>query len=441
MTSRAAAFDPTGKKLGPLWLVPGVSKVNAWSFFFAAFCSVSLVSFVSAGQAYLFQEVVKVATEDQGRISSYLALLQECIAILLIAPFGALADKLGRRPIYAFGFLMLGIGYILYPLATSIEMLFVYRLFIAVGASAVTAMLATVQADYPQERSRGLMVGFAGVFIGIGVVSVTRAASILPSFFTARGDTPAEAGIDMFQVVGAFSILVAIVLQLGLKCGQLGKVEETRPFLVRLKAGFAAAKNPRIRLAFASSFISRGDLVVIGLFFNLLMVQAGIADGLDSAEAFKQAVFLFVMVQVAALFWSPIIGILSDRFNRLGVVMFAFGMAMLGYMVFAANADPLNPLIIPICLLLGIGEVSAILASQALIGQDAKIEDRGSIIGVFGACGAVGIIFATTLGGQIFDLVSPAAPFVMMGVLNAILFVWALSVWIGERRQPAAAPG
>jgi MFS family permease len=439
--STVAAIDPTGVKLGPLWLVPGVSKTNVWAFFFAAFCSVSLVSFVSAGQPYLFQEVVKVASEDQGRISSYLALVQECVAILLIAPFGALADKLGRRPIYAFGFLMLGIGYILYPLAGSVEMLFAYRFFIATGAAAVTAMLATVQADYPQERSRGLMVGFGGIFIGIGVVSITRAASMLPGMFTARGDTPMQAGIDTFQYVGFFCILVAIILQLGLKRGGMGKTEETRPFMERLKAGFAAAKNPRIRLAFASSFISRGDLVVIGLFFNLLMFQAGIADGLSSADAAKQGLFLFVMVQVAALFWSPVIGILSDKFNRLGVVMFAFGMAMLGYFVFAANADPLNPLIIPICLLLGIGEVSAILASQALIGQDAKLEDRGSIIGVFGACGAVGIIFATTLGGQIYDLVSPAAPFVMMGVLNAILFVWALIVWLGERKMKPALAG
>lgn len=436
-----AAIDPNGKKLGPIWLVPGVTKTNVWSFFFAAFCSVSLVSFVSAGQPYLFQEVVKVAGEDQGRISSYLALVQEIVAILLIAPIGAIADKIGRRPIYAFGFLMLGIGYVLYPLATSVEMLFVYRIFVATGASAITAMLATVQADYPQERSRGIMVGITGIFIGIGVVSVTRVASILPGIFTRAGDTPMQAGIDTFQYVGFFCILVAVLLQFGLSASRLGKAEETRSFGERLRSGFAAAKNPRIRLAFASSFISRGDLVVIGLFFNLLMFQAGIADGLESAEATRQGLFLFIVVQVAALFWSPVIGILSDKYNRLGVVMFSFGMAMIGYLVFAANADPLNPLIIPICLLLGIGEVSAILASQALIGQDAKIEDRGSVIGVFGACGAVGIIFATTLGGQIYDLISPAAPFVMMGALNAILFVWALMVWLAERKQPVAAAG
>lgn len=441
MARIAAAIDPNGRKLGPIWLVPGVSKGNTWSFFFAAFCTVSLVAFVSAGQPYLFQEVVKVASEDQGRISSYLALVQEIVAILLIAPIGAIADKIGRRPIYAFGFLMLGIGYILYPLATTVEMLFVYRIFVATGASAVTAMLATIQADYPQERSRGIMVGITGIFIGLGVVSVTRVASILPGVFTAAGDTPMQAGIDTFQYVGGFCILVAILLQFGLNGGRLGKAEETRSFMERLRAGFAAAKNPRIRLAFASSFISRGDLVVIGLFFNLLMFQAGIADGLESAEATRQGLFLFIIVQVAALFWSPVIGILSDKFNRLGVVMFSFGMAMIGYLVFAANADPLHPLIIPICLLLGVGEVSAILASQALIGQDAKLEDRGSVIGVFGACGAVGIIFATSFGGQIYDLISPAAPFVMMGVLNAILFLWALIVWLGERKQEAIAAG
>ena len=40
--------------------------------------------------------------------------------------------------------------------------------------------------------------------------------------------------------------------------------------------------------------------------------------------------------------------------------------------------------------------------------------------------GTLGILFATLIGGQLFDKLYYAAPFTMMAAVNAIIAIWAL---------------
>ena len=87
--------------------------------------------------------------------------------------------------------------------------------------------------------------------------------------------------------------------------------------------------------------------------------------------------------------------------------------------------------------LVGVGEISGVIASQALVAQEAPIRIRGSILGVFGFFGAVGILIATKVGGVIFDSIAPSAPFVMMGAINAVIFVWGVWVMLKDKGEEA----
>ena len=73
-------------------------------------------------------------------------------------------------------------------------------------------------------------------------------------------------------------------------------------------------------------------------------------------------------------------------------------------------------------------------ASQTLIGQEAPPAYRGSVVGMFSMFGAAGILFISSAGGWVFDRIGPAAPFVLIGVANAMLFAAALVV---ARKPPA----
>ena len=83
---------------------------------------------------------------------------------------------------------------------------------------------------------------------------------------------------------------------------------------------------------------------------------------------------------------------------------------------------------IPVAILLGIGEVSVIVTAGALVGQEAQASLRGAIIGVRDLVAGLGIMFAGFLGGVVFDAIGRTAPFTMMGILNAALMLLALVV-------------
>jgi len=78
--------------------------------------------------------------------------------------------------------------------------------------------------------------------------------------------------------------------------------------------------------------------------------------------------------------------------------------------------------------------MSSILAGQTLISQEADSPIAGSIIGVFSFFGAVGTLVGGWVGGQLFGLWRPGAPFILMGALNLLVCAAAFAVYLGERR-------
>ena len=87
---------------------------------------------------------------------------------------------------------------------------------------------------------------------------------------------------------------------------------------------------------------------------------------------------------------------------------------------------------IPFFVLLGIGQISAFLGAQTIIGKEAPEAVRASVIGVFNFCGALGILVLTGIGGVLFDRVGPWAPFFLVGLLNGAV---ALLAWREQRRE------
>jgi MFS family permease len=96
-------------------------------------------------------------------------------------------------------------------------------------------------------------------------------------------------------------------------------------------------------------------------------------------------------------------------------------------------------IMIPATFILGIGEISAVIAGNALIGQQAPARIRGAAVGVFGLVGTLGILSATAVGGQIFDRIGYSSPFTMMAGVNAAVFLAAVAVRVKFAESPESA--
>jgi MFS family permease len=74
------------------------------------------------------------------------------------------------------------------------------------------------------------------------------------------------------------------------------------------------------------------------------------------------------------------------------------------------------------------GESAAILSGAAVIGQEAEEKVRGAVVGLFNLCGSIGTLIIVFVGGFIYDAWMPGAPFVMVGVINLLVMVVAITI-------------
>jgi MFS family permease len=409
------------------WLNPNIRLTHFLTLMYGGLVSIALIVFVNIGQPYVLFENLGI-DGAVGTLTGSLAVAAEITVLLTIGYFGVLADRIGRKPLIVFGAMVMGVAYFIMPLVGTILALFIVRMLLAVGTTAETSMITTILHDYSAEKARGKMMACLGMLMGIGAVLMNVIVGNLPERFIAQGVDAITAGRYMHWVVVVICFVSAGIFYIGFKPGTPVSREERLPQFELIKRGFAEARRPRIALAYVASFVSRSDLVILGTFIVLWGTVAGRDQGMDTAEAVAVGVRLFVITQMGGLVCSPVLGYVTDKINRVTGLAIGSLLGAIGYSSMWFVTDPGDPVFLPLFILLGVGQTACNLSAQALIGQEAPEEARGVVIAGFGFSGTLGIIFSTWIGGIIFDLWMPSAPFVFVGGLTWLVFFYALVI-------------
>jgi len=393
--------------------------------------SIVFITFLNLLNPYLLREHLQMPMAVQGDFTGNLYVLTEVITLALTIPLGVLSDRIGRKKIFSFGFLIITAGLMVMPLSTTGAELMIWRALVAVGVACCVTMTASLNADYPQESSRGKLIAISGIFSALGIVIISSAIlARLPDFFMGNEVDAITAGRYTYWTAAACGVLASIVALLGLK--DIGKhhEDEKPPLSQMFREGMAEIrKRPRLSLACGATFVARGDLTVLAAFFALWLVAVGTGAGMTSAEAQAKAGMLFGITQLAVPLFLPIVGIITDRIDRVTALVLAMGLAAVGYTALGIVPDPINsPWIYVAGLLTGMGEAAVIVTGPVLVGQESPKKVRGSIIGVVAFFGAIGVLVNVKVSGVIFDSISYQSPFLYMGVLNALIALWALAV-------------
>jgi MFS family permease len=424
--------DKSGIKFGPFWLTPQISRLNAVTYFSSAFMFVTLATFLNFLQPYILDEILKVPAERQGAVTGALNFFHEGTALILMGLIGSLSDRTGRRTLIVTGLVIWAVGLACFPMAQTVFQLYVYRIIVAVGVATTSVMVIATMQDYPQEVSRGKWGGLNSFITSFAILFLSLVVVRLPNILTDAGFDSIQAGRITFWIGSGMALFAALICRLGYFGGKIsGSSESGSPFAGVLEGLRAGQRNPRLALAYVSAFAARGDLVVVGAFFSLWFVRAGAEQGVDSADALVRAGITLSALLVANWIWAPIFGLVLDRINRVTGLCIAMMLAAIGYFVIGTVDDPYDmAVMIPATFVLGIGEISAVIAGNALVGEQAPPSIRGASVGVFSLVGTLGILSATVVGGQIFDRIGYSSPFTMMAVVNAIVFVCAMIVRI-----------
>jgi len=415
-------------RLGPVELMPGISRGNAITKLYLSGITIAALTGMALLQGYILAEHLHIPRGGQGTLTGDLSFWSEIVMLLCFIPCGVLADRIGRRPVYVTGILLIGIGWGLYPFATTTGELLGYRLIFAVGVAAATSTLTTLVNDYPVNSSRGKYIGMTAMMNVLGTIFAARIIGGIPDALTARGFDAVTSGTVMFGSMALLCALTAIVARFGLQGGTPVAADARAPARELYASGLRAARNPRIAIAYAAALAARSDVVIKGLFMALWALQSGRELGLSTAEAMARFGTIMALMYTVSFFSAPLFGWLIDRINRMTVMCIALLVATTGYLSMYFLTNPIDYAMIPLLTLLTLGTGFMVKAQTALIGQEAPENKRGSIIATAQMFGAIGILVFTGIGGRLFDALGPWAPFVAVGAYQAILLVAA--VWV-----------
>ncbi|WGL16825.1 MFS transporter [Microbulbifer bruguierae] len=433
----------TGHRFLGIDLNPAVSGGNLLTFYFSCFATIMFASFIPQGQPFLLTEFLGIEQERHGVVSGLLNFWSEIVIIVAVAIFGPLSDRLGRRPVTGFGFLVMAAGIALYPHADTLNELLAFRLIYSVGLAAITTCIVTLIGDYAANASRGRATGLQGVMNGFGAMVSVFFLLQLPAIFQNTGATAKEAGLWTYTLVAVVAAITGIIMFFGLKKGTgAGAESEHSESLWQItRAGLRAGRDPAISLAYGASFVARGNLMIVGTFFTLWVTNYGTSElGMNRADALARAGMIVGIAQGCALLGAPVFGILADKINRIVALRIALLVSAIGYGSTLFIHDPFSPAMILCAVLIGLGEISCIITSGVLINQQAPERQRGAVIGFFTLSGAVGILVASVIGGYLFDTWRPSGPFVFFSAVALAVFTWAMLIRRDKGTTESAAP-
>ncbi|KAK3814765.1 MAG: major facilitator superfamily domain-containing protein [Linnemannia gamsii] len=423
--------------------------------------TITLVAYLSIVQPFILNLVLNIHN-NVGNITGSLALYDEIIALPATLCWGVLSDRVGRRPVYSIGFICLGAALMLYPRVENVyPHMLLCRLLFSLGSSAATCMMTGTLGDVAgaiHERGRvsaivGFSAGCGGLIAGLVLLSVPY--DLADSFGGEMGGMRAA-----FIIVGGCAMVLGILLFFTMPATGVGEAngvtgwfkktvlkkeieneyekEIISPFKL-LKYGFVAARDPRVALAYLSSFVARADTVLFSSFMSLWVIHYYSSLGWCSPDrritcfpAVGSTHTLTGYGQGISLAFAPLYGYAAEKFEKSTVLGFAGFMGAIGSLPFAfTKTDPAHKSNLAFVTMTGIGQMGVIIVGMTLVnGLNVDPKYRGSVAGVFSFCGALSIMITARLGGYLFDEWMPGAPFVIMGVVHILICLMSIYVRI-----------
>jgi EmrB/QacA subfamily drug resistance transporter len=308
------------------------------------------------------------ATQAEPVITAYLIAIASTLLLI-----GAIADRVGRRPLYLAGVVVFTVGSGLCAASTSLEPLVAFRVVQAIGASLMFAIGPAILTSAYPARQRGAALGAIGTAVAagqtvgpvlgglllhmfgwpsiflvnlpIGIVAFAMSRrELAPAPAAAGGRPPFDRAGAVLLPVALFTLTVSVELigvERGVTAVSAALLAAVGVLLVALRSVERRARAPlfdpvaaRSRAFVLSNAAGLTSFIAIG---GVFLIMPFYMEGVLHYEAYKMGLMLLPIPAAIALI-APFSGRLSDRIGTripcvagmaLAVVAF-FSLATLG---------------------------------------------------------------------------------------------------------------
>jgi MFS family permease len=316
--------------------------------------------------------------------------------ILLKMPAGAWSDVLGRRPLLILGTLVFAVMPWTYIGVASLAVLIALRTVHGAATAIFGPVASASLSDFAPAERRGTWLSTYATVQGAG----QALGPVIAGYVLARG------GYDLSFLVAGLIASAAPLLAAGWP--QFGPPAPSTSGPRRSQFVHGIVQVCREPLILITSVAQAAQFVLNGTLNAFLPLFAHDLLGLTTS----QVGWLFALQMITVLVTKPLIGMLSDRVGRRGVIV--AGLILCGAAVVVISFAVTLPHVITGVLLYGVGVAVTTASTGAFITDVADRARYGAAHGVFGTIFDVGDALGPIVAGVLVATVGYAAMFRVM---------------------------
>ena len=405
----------------------------------SAFCLILMTLAVGTQPLYL-RNVLGISPDSAGTINANIMVLAETLELFVVGAVGYLSDRLGRVRIMAAGFAVAAIGALMAPFSAAISQVlgggglvvyYVSRLILAAGIGAIWPQTSTLAGDYTTESNRArlmannaFMMAFGKTLVYIILMRIPLHAGVIVAMLLIAATAFAGAWLARYH-------LIDVAPRLGQRAIPWREI------------GRLLRDTPKLRLCFATAFLSRSDMVITALFLMLWYVYFADIVGVTDEQAAARGGLMIGLAGIVVMLSIPVWKMVIHSYGRVAAIVAGLSLSGLGFVAMGMVVNPFDWLIVLPVILTAAGQAGCFVAPQVLTVDVTPPGILGSVLGASNVVGGIGIIFFVQVGGVLFDVFGPPAPFIFVGLANFIVVAYALfnSALRAQTPEPGDAIG
>lgn len=331
---------------------------------------------------------------------------------LLTAGF---ADRFDRKKLLVFFYIGFIIGTFLCSLATDYTLLVAARIFTGLFGGVIGSISMAIITDIFKAQQRGRVMGY--VQLGLGASQVM---GIPLGLYI--GNAWGWQSAFLWIVGLAILTLILIVLKLSPVTAHLG-IKREHTVLRHLWNTFAKKEH---RIGFlATALLSVGGFMMP--FSSVFAIN-------NLGVSHENLPLLFMMSGISSLVVMPLIGRLSDQFDKFKIYTIGSVWMMIMVLVYTSLGPTDFALVVFLNILMMIGILSRMTPSSALVSFVPEVQDRGAFMSINSSLQQLAGGTATYIAGLVVYQKTVSSPLEHYDQLGYIVVILSLiSIWITYR--------